>query len=227
MREFGGSRAHVSLFSWCGSRIGAWGPECGSRNILKITGLLAAMTVVGGCGGGGGPANPVAPTTTTPAPPTLTVTKNGSGSGIVSSSPTGIDCGTDCSQSYSLGATVTLTASPAPASEFASWGGACSGTAETCQASMTEALSVTATFNLVAADPDAPPGTPPPDDPPPGTPPPEDPPPGTPPPEDPPPDTPPPDTPPPDFASRRSSLVSGLSRPSGLSGVPSDGHSTR
>ena len=169
------------------------------------------MTVVGSCGGG----NPVAPTTIAP-PPTLTVTKNGSGSGIVSSSPTGIDCGTDCSQSYSLGTTVTLTASPAPASEFTSWGGACSGTAQTCQASMTQALSVTATFNLVDADPDTPPEDRSPDTPP-GEDPPDDPPPDTPPGEDPP-DDPPPDTPPPDFTSRRSWLLSGL---------PSDESSTR
>ena len=197
MRQFGGSRAHVSLFSWCRSRIGAWGPERGHRHILEMTGLLAAMTVVGSCGGG----NPVAPTTIAP-PPTLTVTKNGGGSGIVSSSPTGIDCGTDCSQSYSLGTTVTLTASPMPASDFTSWGGACSGTAQTCQASMTQARSVTATFNLVDADPDTSP---------------EDPSPGKPPEEDPP-DDPPPDTPPPDFTSRRSWLLSGL---------PSDESSTR
>ena len=41
MRQFGRSRAHVSLFSWCRSRIGAWGPERGYRHILKMTGLLA------------------------------------------------------------------------------------------------------------------------------------------------------------------------------------------
>ena len=216
MRPFGGSISHVSLFSWCRSRIGAWGPERGYRNILKITGLLAAMTLVGSCGGGG-PSSPVAPTTT--APPTLTVTKSGSGSGRVSSSPRGIDCGTDCSQSYSFRATVTLTASPAPASEFASWGGACWGAAQTCQASMTGALSVTATFNLVDGDPDTPPEDPSPS-PPPEEDPPDDPPPDTPPGEDPPNDSP-PDTPPPDFTSRRSSVVSGLS------GLPSDGHSTR
>ena len=216
MRQFGGSRAHVTLFSWCRSRIGAWGPERGYRHILKMTGLLAAMTVVGSCGGG----NPVAPTTIAPAPPpTLTVTKNGSGSGIVSSSPTGIDCGTDCSQSYSLGTTVTLTAAPMPASDFTSWGGACSGTAQTCQAGMTQALSVTATFNLVDADPDTSPEDPSPG-PPPEEDPPDDPPPDTPPGEDPP-DDPPPDTPPQDFTSRRSSLLSGLS------GLPSDESSTR
>ena len=221
MRQSGGLGARASLFSWCRSGIGAWGPEHGYRHILKITGLLAAMTMVGSCDGKG-PTNPVAPATT--PEPTLTVTTDGSGSGIVSSSPTGIDCGADCTETYSLGTTVMLTASPAPGSEFASWGGACSGTAQTCQASMTEALSVTATFNLVAADPDSPPGTPPPDAPPPGTPPPDAPPPDTPPPDTPPPDTPPPDAPPPDFTSRRSSLLSGLS---GLSGVPSDEYSTR
>ena len=40
MGQFGRSRAHVSLFR---SRIGAWGPERGSRNILKITGLLGDL----------------------------------------------------------------------------------------------------------------------------------------------------------------------------------------
>ena len=203
MRQLGGSRAHVSLFSWCRSRSGAWRPERGYRHILGMTGLLAAMTVVGSCGGD----NPVAPSTTRPA--TLTVTKDGSGSGIVSSTPTGIDCGTNCSQSYALGTTVTLTAAPVPASEFTSWSGACSGTAQTCQASMTEARSVTATFNLADADPDTPPEEDPSPDPPPEEDAPDDPPPDTPPGEDPP-DDPPPDMPPPGLTSRVVVLDTGV-----------------
>jgi len=83
----------------------------------------------------------------------LTVALAGSGSGSVSSSPTGISCGADCSESYTSGTVVTLTASANAGSVFASWGGACSGTAVTCPVTMSVARSVTATFAL------APPGT--------------------------------------------------------------------
>ncbi len=53
----------------------------------------------------------------------LTVERLGSGSGTVTSDPAGIQCGSDCSQSYDEGATVTLTATPASGSEFAGWSG--------------------------------------------------------------------------------------------------------
>jgi endo-1,4-beta-xylanase len=76
----------------------------------------------------------------------LTVAKSGSGSGTITSSPAGINCGSTCSASYASGATVTLTASPATGSTFAGWSGACSGTA-TCTVSLTAARSVTAAFN--------------------------------------------------------------------------------
>jgi hypothetical protein len=76
----------------------------------------------------------------------LTVTHAGNGSGIVISSPLGISCAPDCSESYGSGQLVTLTAAAAGGSSFASWGGACSGAVATCQVSMTEARSVTATF---------------------------------------------------------------------------------
>jgi hypothetical protein len=76
----------------------------------------------------------------------LTVTKAGPGSGTVTSSPAGINCGTDCSESYASGTNVTLTAAPAAGSTFAGWSGACSGTG-TCAVAMSAARSVTATFN--------------------------------------------------------------------------------
>lgn len=80
---------------------------------------------------------------------TLTVAKGGTGSGNVSSSPAGIDCGPDCRQDYADGTSVTLTAAAAGGSTFAGWGGGgCSGTASTCTiASLTAATTVTATFN--------------------------------------------------------------------------------
>jgi alpha-tubulin suppressor-like RCC1 family protein len=79
---------------------------------------------------------------------TLTVTINnvGSGSGTVSSSPGGInDCAAGCSADYESGAPVTLAASPATGSIFTGWNGGCAGT-DPCTVTMTEARSVTATF---------------------------------------------------------------------------------
>ncbi|MBI2487103.1 MAG: beta-propeller fold lactonase family protein [Deltaproteobacteria bacterium] len=55
--------------------------------------------------------------------PKLTVTKKGTGSGTVTSSPAGINCGSDCNENYSMGTQVTLTATPSPGSSFASWSG--------------------------------------------------------------------------------------------------------
>lgn len=81
----------------------------------------------------------------TPQTSTLTVTKAGTGSGTVTSSPSGINCGTDCSESYNSGTLVNLTAMPASGSTFAGWSGACSGTG-TCSVTMNTSKSVTATF---------------------------------------------------------------------------------
>ena len=77
---------------------------------------------------------------------TLGVSKSGSGSGTVTSNPSGINCGGTCSASYTSGTTVTLSASPASGSTFAGWSGACTGTGS-CIVSMTAARTVTATFN--------------------------------------------------------------------------------
>jgi len=77
----------------------------------------------------------------------LSVTKNGTGSGTVTSSPSGINCGSTCTANYSSGTSVTLTAAAASGSTFAGWTGACSGSATTCTVAMSAARSVTATFN--------------------------------------------------------------------------------
>ena len=75
----------------------------------------------------------------------LTVARQGTGSGTVTSSPAGISCGSTCSASYAAGTSVTLSAQPASGSTFAGWGGACSGTSS-CTVSMSAARSVTASF---------------------------------------------------------------------------------
>jgi trimeric autotransporter adhesin len=77
----------------------------------------------------------------------LTVTRLGSGSGDVVSSPAAIDCGTTCSHSYSGAVSVTLNATPKPGSLFSGWGGACAGTTRSCTLIVDTAKEVTATFN--------------------------------------------------------------------------------
>ncbi len=77
---------------------------------------------------------------------TLTVSKSGTGSGTVSSSPSGISCGATCSESATTGTTVTLTATPASGSTFGGWsGGGCSGTGS-CTVTMSSNQAITATF---------------------------------------------------------------------------------
>ncbi len=76
----------------------------------------------------------------------LIVTKAGTGSGTVTSSPAGIDCGSTCSASYASGTSVTLTAAADSGSTFVGWSGSCSG-AGACTVTMDAAQSVTATFN--------------------------------------------------------------------------------
>lgn len=76
---------------------------------------------------------------------TFSVSKSGSGSGTVTSSPSGINCGSTCSASFASGTSVTLSANPASGSAFAGWSGSCSGSI--CTVNMTQARSVTALFN--------------------------------------------------------------------------------
>lgn len=76
---------------------------------------------------------------------TLAVTRSGTGSGTITSSPAGISCGTDCWEDFSSGSTVTLTATPAAGSYFHGWSGACAGSAS-CVVSMNAARDVTAIF---------------------------------------------------------------------------------
>lgn len=86
---------------------------------------------------------------------TLTATKAGTGAGIVTSLPTGINCGGTCSASYDYGTVVILTATatpminPAADSVFTGWS-ACAGTG-TCAVTIDADKSVTATFSIACA----------------------------------------------------------------------------
>ena len=78
----------------------------------------------------------------------LTVTKAGTGSGTVTGP--GINCGSDCAESYPSSTFVTLTATPSAGTTFTGWSGACS--AGNCQLTMNGAKSVTANFVLTPSN---------------------------------------------------------------------------
>jgi serine protease len=85
----------------------------------------------------------------------ITITKSGSGSGTVSSSPSGINCGSACAYNFASGSSVTLYAVADSKSNFAGWSGACAGTSIACTVSLNGAKSVSATFTTLDDYPDA------------------------------------------------------------------------
>lgn len=77
---------------------------------------------------------------------TLTVTPAGPGSGLVTSAPAGISCGSTCSASLPAGTPVTLSQQTSFSDVFGGWGGDCAGSGQTCTLTMTADHAVTATF---------------------------------------------------------------------------------
>jgi hypothetical protein len=126
---------------------GSWGPGTPARLLAALAAGLAGALLVG---------EPTAQAVT-PASQrgsgalavTLSVTATGAGSGVVTSTPGGISCGTECSAEYPSGTAVTLAATPADGSIFSGWSGACAGQG-TCTVTVDGDRSVTATFGLAA-----------------------------------------------------------------------------
>jgi DNA-binding beta-propeller fold protein YncE len=83
---------------------------------------------------------------------TLNVSKQGAGSGTVTSSPAGINCGGTCSAQFGEGTMVMLTATAAAGSTFTGWSSDCTGMA-TCTVMMSTDHSATATFTKVCIVP--------------------------------------------------------------------------
>jgi photosystem II stability/assembly factor-like uncharacterized protein len=115
-----------------GSTFAGWGGACSGTGSCSVT-MSAAKTVT-------------ATFNTTVTTFALSVTLAGTGSGTITSSPSGITCPSTCSHDFNSGTVVTLTEVAGSGSTFAGWGGACSGTG-TCSVTMSAAKSVTATFN--------------------------------------------------------------------------------
>ena len=126
-----GTELSLSLSPNGNSSFMGWGGACEGTGACKLT--LDESTEV---------------TVTLQKLETLTVLRAGQGSGTVTSEPAGIECepdGLNCSARFVSGTSVTLTATPADKSVFAGWSGACGG--ETCVVSISEAKTVTATFD--------------------------------------------------------------------------------
>jgi hypothetical protein len=151
---------------------------------LAIVLALACASLLAACGGGSSPA-PAAESpqpTTTPVQPPVVPPQSGSAAedpgdeepappvvdgpkvalsvsvssgGAVSSLSAGIACGSDCSEEFAAGSSVTLVATPAEYRRFDGWTGACAGSTHTCVLTLSEARSVGASFSpLSAAAPD-------------------------------------------------------------------------
>lgn len=109
---------------------------------MSIRHLLAGLAFVSACA----PAEDRPRTTRDEV--TATIAAAGDGTGTITSTPAGIDCGTDCSEVFPAATAITLHATAKPGSMFAGWSdGPCSGIAD-CTFDLTDDLTVQATFTV-------------------------------------------------------------------------------
>lgn len=114
------------------STFSGWGGDCSGTQLTCITTLDQARSVTASFANG---------------PRKLTVTKPGNGSGVVNSTPAGIDCGSSCDADFEYGTVVELTPVEATGSDFTGWTGECSGTGA-CSVTMDQIRNVGAAFTL-------------------------------------------------------------------------------
>ncbi|HAI68095.1 MAG TPA: hypothetical protein DCM38_01510, partial [Gammaproteobacteria bacterium] len=74
------------------------------------------------------------------------------GNGTITSSPGGINCGSDCDQQYIPNTSIILTATPDKDYVFVSWSGACQSETAGCTVNMSTDQNVTATFDYSPED---------------------------------------------------------------------------
>jgi uncharacterized protein (DUF2141 family) len=119
-----------------GSVFAGWNDtSCGSFNIAADMACSATFNLI------------------PPATYTLTVTKVGTGSGTVTSSPAGIDCGSNCSATFNSGTPIALTATPGAGSVFAGWSGTgCTTGSLTLAANTTCSVTFTPVANTISTN---------------------------------------------------------------------------
>ena len=113
----------------------------------RATGVNPGSATITATDGSGANASTTLTVTGQTAQFTLSVVRAGAGTGSVTSNPPGISCGTDCSEPYNSGSSVTLTASAAGGSTFTGWSGCDTVSGTTCTVTMNAAKTVTATFD--------------------------------------------------------------------------------
>jgi hypothetical protein len=120
-----------------------------ARALLGLVGLgvsILAFTYPFATSAAGSPAP-------TASPETLTVSTTGDGTGVVTSSPAGINCGATCSASFPYGTVVTLTATADHGSVWVAWtSGYCQGLGVThCAFPMDAPETITVQFRKQTA----------------------------------------------------------------------------
>jgi hypothetical protein len=112
------------------SRFKSWTGDCAGSSTASVT-----MN-----------ANKNCTATFTPNIVSLTVSKTGNGN--VTSTPSGINCGTICSFNFIAGTAVTLRATPDTGFTFTGWSGGCGGTAD-CNMTLSSNTTISVTANFV------------------------------------------------------------------------------
>jgi hypothetical protein len=130
-----GAAVTLTASAASGSTFSGWSGACSGTGATCVLTMTAAQSVTASFAA------------VVPASFTLSVGRSGIGSGTVTSTPAGIDCGTTCSAAFNT--SVSLSASATAGSIFTSWSGDCSGLAA-CVVTMNANRSVTAGFAAIA-----------------------------------------------------------------------------
>jgi hypothetical protein len=81
--------------------------------------------------------------------PIISVTRIGNGSGRITSTPDGIDCGADCTEAIRPGTEININAVADAGSEFMGWSGACTTTLPDCRlGALATDVTLTANFRI-------------------------------------------------------------------------------
>ena len=147
--KFGSPIAMINTSTGFGGRLNLDGPIDLNGSVLSfVRDATVPQTFINGTVGMtfshvGGTGNDV--TLTVQGSSLATVTKAGSGLGTVTSNVGAINCGGTCSDTYTNGTLIVLTATPDPGNQFTGWLGPCTGTG-TCNFTINGVTTAVATF---------------------------------------------------------------------------------